>query len=504
MTKKKGTLRALLVSVLSLVLCMSMLIGTTFAWFTDSVSSMNNVITSGNLDMVLEYKTDWDDQWAPVETDTELFGTKDLWEPGHTELVYLRISNAGDLAFKCNLAVNVISETASTNVYGEEFKLSEYLKVGKYVQAQFNDQNDYTALLPFMFSDRVSALNNMTETISFTEEMAIVEDIPILAGDYGAQIVVLAITMPETVGNEANYKTGTTAPEIKLGVNVVATQYTAEKDSFGTDYDKDATYPEIEKMIPVSTADELEDAIANVKDGETINLVNDITGDVTFDQNPNTDVVIKGNGHTFAGAFTIDGKSQQIPTAGLTIENVVFKADSISTDACINLGAKGNNNTRYTNHVTIKNCVFDVPGAVGIKSYTGGDKNLTVINCTATANAHSLMQIKNIDGLVIEKCTINSVRGVNLNNTPKALIKGCTFDVQKYAVRFGESVQSTPVYEEFTIENSTLKSANLEGDPVIEFRADALENATLNLIKTTLEGTKLYTGADNVTINVTN
>ena len=54
---KKNTKRALLTSVLSLTLCGSMLVGTTFAWFTDSVSSTNNVITAGNLDVELYYKT---------------------------------------------------------------------------------------------------------------------------------------------------------------------------------------------------------------------------------------------------------------------------------------------------------------------------------------------------------------------------------------------------------------------------------------------------------------
>ena len=53
---KKSTKRALLTSVLSLVLCLSMLIGTTFAWFTDSVTSSNNIIKSGRLDVALEHK----------------------------------------------------------------------------------------------------------------------------------------------------------------------------------------------------------------------------------------------------------------------------------------------------------------------------------------------------------------------------------------------------------------------------------------------------------------
>ena len=127
MTKTKNTKRALFMSTLSLLMCISMFIGSTFAWFTDSVTSANNVIHSGNLDVVLEYKTDWSDEWDPVNENTKLFKDGALYEPGYTEVVYLRVSNAGSLALKYMLSFNIANEEGSTNVYGEEFKLSDYL-----------------------------------------------------------------------------------------------------------------------------------------------------------------------------------------------------------------------------------------------------------------------------------------------------------------------------------------------------------------------------------------
>lgn len=57
MTNPKQTKRALLMSLLSLLLCCAMLIGSTFAWFTDSVTSGNNKIIAGNLDIELGYAT---------------------------------------------------------------------------------------------------------------------------------------------------------------------------------------------------------------------------------------------------------------------------------------------------------------------------------------------------------------------------------------------------------------------------------------------------------------
>ncbi|MBQ8850745.1 MAG: hypothetical protein IJ011_10470, partial [Clostridia bacterium] len=81
MTNKKSTKRALIASVISLLLCFTMLMGTTYAWFTDSVTSANNIITTGNLDVEL-YHTDKAATKEKVTSTTELFDDVELWEPG--------------------------------------------------------------------------------------------------------------------------------------------------------------------------------------------------------------------------------------------------------------------------------------------------------------------------------------------------------------------------------------------------------------------------------------
>ena len=85
MTTKKTSRRALLTSVMALVMCLVMLVGTTFAWFTDSVTSGVNTIKSGNLDMEVTYKTaKGGEQATGTLTDqTKLFDDGALWEPGH-------------------------------------------------------------------------------------------------------------------------------------------------------------------------------------------------------------------------------------------------------------------------------------------------------------------------------------------------------------------------------------------------------------------------------------
>ena len=82
---EKSSNRALLLSALAIVLCIAMLIGTTFAWFTDTASTAVNKIQSGNLDVQLEYSKDFS-EWKKVNDTTKLFEESALWEPGRTEI----------------------------------------------------------------------------------------------------------------------------------------------------------------------------------------------------------------------------------------------------------------------------------------------------------------------------------------------------------------------------------------------------------------------------------
>ena len=244
MTKKHSTKRALIASVLVLCLCLTSFIGTTFAWFTDSVTSANNIIKSGSLDVVLEYKTDYADDWQIVDENTKIFKEGALYEPGYTEVVYLRVSNAGTLALKYNLKANIASEKGSTNVNGEEFKLSDYLQIGSYVQDEYSGPFNYAdILMPSMFGTREAALANVEslETLSKANTV-FASDKPVLVGDDTAQVLAIVLTMPEDVGNEANAKSNVAAPEINLGITLTATQMIAEQDSFGSDDDKGALY----------------------------------------------------------------------------------------------------------------------------------------------------------------------------------------------------------------------------------------------------------------------
>ena len=274
MSSNKQTRRTLVASVLALVVCAAMLIGTTFAWFTDSVTSGRNTITAGNLDVELEYATATEGTlggWTSVNDATDLFGDG-LWEPGYAQVVYLRVRNAGTLALRYQLSMNILSETAGVNVDGQTFNLSDELQYG----AVLNQS------VPF--ANRDAAMDAVTSPVALSTPYASGE--MHLAANAEPQYLALVVYMPKTVGNEANYR-GDAVPTIELGVNLLATQDTVEEDSFDNLYDQDA-------WEEVSDAAGLQAAIS---EGKIASLTQDIVLDSTLPMSPSgeTNIVLNGN-----------------------------------------------------------------------------------------------------------------------------------------------------------------------------------------------------------------
>ena len=229
----KQTKKAALLSVFMLIACLSMLLGTTYAWFTDSVSSGSNVITAGNLDVEVEYTLDGEN-WKDLNGATDLLQC-DLWEPGHTEVVALKITNEGSLALKYTAFLNILGETIGKTKEGQPIKLSEILKVTKVTQ-QADAIGDILLGMIFNGAQNVDKEN----VASFNQSKVLEENRELLPKS--AHYLIITVDMPETVGNEANHN-GYNIPAIQFGIDVIATQYSKENDSFGPNYDKDAEYP---------------------------------------------------------------------------------------------------------------------------------------------------------------------------------------------------------------------------------------------------------------------
>ena len=227
--KKKtvmSPMSAFVASVISLLVCVLMFTGTTFAWFTDSISSNTNKIMAGTLNVALEYYDVDRNAWVKVDNTTSLLDDSAEWNPGHTEIIYLRVVNRGSLALKYQLGVSVHSENTGINLLGEELKLSEHIMFGvaaTQVPAgstfEFIKYNETDA-------DRLAARVSVADTAKkigvgfFTDAAKLTQ-----AGD--VDYLTLVIYIPEEAGDAAIAAAGEDA-SIKLSIDLMATQANSE------------------------------------------------------------------------------------------------------------------------------------------------------------------------------------------------------------------------------------------------------------------------------------
>ena len=236
MKKTRSTKRALLSAILALVMTVTMLVGTTFAWFTDSVTSSGNKIVAGNLDVKLhmyigDKYVDISDSTLPIFGEGGLIDTYEdvstLWEPGKTQVVYLAIENAGSLALKYKVSLDVTD-----------------------IQGKLNDVLSYT-ITPDVdaMAGKLTAWDGAdAKRVAAGEQIVSAPNTAMQPDDM--HYFALSVHMDEEAGNE--YMDGS----ITFDLTVLAAQLgdydfdngdSAEKDSFGDDYDKDATYTDINK-----------------------------------------------------------------------------------------------------------------------------------------------------------------------------------------------------------------------------------------------------------------
>ena len=236
MNTKKATKRALLTSVMALVMCVVMLVGTTFAWFTDTAFTGVNKIQAGNLNIELQMK-DNEGNWVNAEGKTLPFlvkgeipaeGTQILWEPGCTYYVpEVRVLNKGNLAVKFEYVPEALGVTG---------KLAEVLEL-VFKTPVDNEGND---------------INIEPEVLKPGEASP--------AWSFGYHML-------ESAGNEYQKATAT-----GMCVTVVATQATYENDSFGNTYDAGAAASEFKQGVTISgiagvaeSYDTIQDAYEAVK-----------------------------------------------------------------------------------------------------------------------------------------------------------------------------------------------------------------------------------------------
>ena len=222
MSNIKNTKRALISSVLSLFLCFAMLLGTTFAWFTDSVSSEGNVIQTGKLKVAFEWADGATDPANTTWTDASEGAIFDYanWEPGYTEARHLKVTNVGTLALNYQMRIvanGVVSDLADViDVY--------YSNKGKALTRDDLANAEYLGTLTQVLGTEKHISNKINGSLE--------------AGD-PSDIHTIVLMMNKDAGNEyQNMDLGCT-----FSVELIASQMTAEKDSFDDQYDAPAPNP---------------------------------------------------------------------------------------------------------------------------------------------------------------------------------------------------------------------------------------------------------------------
>ena len=533
MNNKRATKRALLTSVMALVMCVVMLVGTTFAWFTDTASTGVNKIQAGNLDIELQMKEG--NNWVPAEGKTLNFLQKQsdgsvkqeaniLWEPGcRYELPELRIVNKGNLALKYKITVNGVTGDA---------KLLEAI--------------DFTAK---MGADDGIALDNLKGAILPSGAATA------SAGEVVGETAPITIkgVMKTTAGNEYQ---GLSIDGI--GITVVATQYTYEKDSIDDQYDANAN----------ATIQVNKDNIQDYLDGK----YGSIDGMTLVLAEGNYDRIEFGRATAYAGSNTkyycggnesnpaaIKQDIANHPNGGAgnreyvrSMSNVTLKAADGATVTINGLVAFGgqvnstkwysrdfvadrdmsateNNNICYWigqrwSNITFKGLTFT--GGVNIEAYGNKDTlidNVKFDNCkfNIANNADATYCIRlNVDGniakannLVVTKCDFaNGLTAVLTDGMPNVTVTDSTFSGLKgHAISpMMNYLPSAPGYGNITVTGNTFTNMTpAKGDRVILRMGDVGVGAVFTIQNNTATGCdglgnsiKVNSLADGITYNI--
>ena len=231
----RTTKSALFTSIVSLFLCFTMLLGTTFAWFTDSATSAGNVIKTGTLDILFQEYDEENSKWVDVEG--SLFDY-DKWEPGYTQVANLRVVNNGSLALKWQATITTENDLSiladAINVYVRSDDANDSVKILGDERFDFAAAVAAGTMKKFTLRQFINNLTVMTQGTMQPEQES---------------YLTIALQMDPAAGNEyQGLDLGG-----KFDLTILATQYTAESDSFNNQYDKDATYYITSDAVDVTT-----------------------------------------------------------------------------------------------------------------------------------------------------------------------------------------------------------------------------------------------------------
>ena len=510
---KKATKRALLTSVMALVMCVVMLVGTTFAWFTDTASTAVNKIVAGNLDVdiVDENNNSLDGEslsFKDVNNNTDI-----LWEPGATFFTQgFKIVNKGNLALKYKVVVSGTTGDAKL-LKAITFDVVTEKTTGTDVVVPFDEEAD---LLP-----------NATAPADVTTDAGTTTNYYYLRGH-----------MKEEAGNE--YKNLTLDG---ISITVYATQYTHEFDSFNNTYDEDAgkdteyytlaefnalaEIPEGVKTIYVdlggkSLQNGLTIGNADIADhyhyGEWNSDVapagyphkTSIDNYTTHDGDkaryiystgkPSVNVILTGSvlGASDTGDFNAGAITLQVPdAANVVFDKVTFGAGQMAMSMWTESHVQSMTVTHRVASVTFDGCTFNgnwiQNGAFGADEMVIKDSTFNIHENVGYKNNSNPVWIQNMGqcNVTIEGCTVNAVRPIKLwegTASGTVTIKNNTFNMRNFADATGDdayknvAVMFCGTKEQVRLGNVEISGNTVTGDATgfICFYNDSTQYPSMN------------------------
>lgn len=377
MTRSSITKKALFISTCALLFSMLMMAGSTFAWFTDSVSTGSNKITTGSLKVELWHTNAEVKDEAKVTQNTLLFtdenGKAISWEPGAVAYENFKVKNDGKLALNYRLTLDLNNANTIKGTDGKSLK--DVLKVKVLDRAVRDDdlqkdslKNDqgFKAVAGDQLNILEKAAGNGTQELAKGTSSAV----------YGVILYWQPNSDTDYEYNLANYpdKDSTEKPvdktsdgkdrlSIDLGISLGATQAMEESDSSGTDYDREATYP-------AGNASELEKALED----DTITTI-ELTGNIALDKDltVNKNVTIKSVG----GAVISGGALEIGSNSNVTLKNITFRSPRTSDNKGVSLKADN-----YSGNLVVDGCRFEEPQWSSIEIDASAGAFISITNCT--------------------------------------------------------------------------------------------------------------------------
>ena len=462
--------KSLWASGISVVICAMLLVGTTFAWFTDSITNSGNKIQAGELNITL---SELNSEGNYVEVGESPIFESELWEPGYSDAAVLKVANEGSLALEWRL--DLVNKGGEAGILGEVIDVYAKVSEGSAIttvptslEAAQADGYTLVGTLNELMADADGAAHGILYAADNTA-----------AGGYSEAYAGVVLHMRESADNDYQGLSVGTTFDIVLN----ATQYTYEEDGFGSStYDASAEY---EMMLTE------EDAINALIDPDATDV--DIASDITvtgYDEHAYiiSDKNVDFNGSTFtkpdsAGSglrIGYDPTTNDVVPANVTISNANFVSLGYSPAVRVETGSNATfsdcnfdgdfqaylsttsynlpqdttmtlvfNNCTFTGEVelgtgggdyemkydvTFNNCTFDTTSTAVMVGYDAGG-SVTLNNCKMNVNAGAS---NGASGIILRAnkedfdlninytditftCTGNGSAPINLNNSANAV-----------------------------------------------------------------------------------